>query len=172
MSLNVYDSPTFLGQKDKYLAGLSLPQLMILIAVAFTVFIFTLLLPFGFMFRLLIVVPVTGVSGVLLFGQIAGLTIPSYLFHAVSGIFSCPSYEEHQLLLLNGGPVWLEAQGGGGTKKRFGFLRRRKNQVTDSYAMEQQVSELHAEFDTKMVEGSVAVERMVRDSVRTLLRGS
>ena len=28
MPLSTYDCPTFLGQKDKYLAGLSLPQLM------------------------------------------------------------------------------------------------------------------------------------------------
>ena len=29
MSLGSYDSPTFLGQKDKYMLGLSLPELMV-----------------------------------------------------------------------------------------------------------------------------------------------
>ena len=71
-----YDSPTFLGQKDKYLMGLSLPQLMILIGVGFTGFVFTLLLPVGMMMRFAILAPCVGVFGVLFFGRISGLASP------------------------------------------------------------------------------------------------
>ena len=45
MDMGSYDSPTFLGQKDKYLMGLSLPQLMVAAVVG--VFWFLVSLMFG-----------------------------------------------------------------------------------------------------------------------------
>ena len=170
MALTSYDSPTFLGQKDKYLIGLSLPQLMILIGVAFTAFIFTLMIPGGFLVRLMVVIPITGFLGVLLFARIAGLSIPMYLVQAVSYMFRRPVYEEHQLLLLNGAPVWLEAQvqkSGGGF---FGKLRRGRSKAANSLEMEQRANELRTEFDSKVVESSVATEQLIREGIRTVLR--
>ena len=45
MALGSYDSPTFLGQKDKYLMGLSLPELLMAMGVAFGWFLVTLFFP-------------------------------------------------------------------------------------------------------------------------------
>ena len=164
-----YDSPTFLGRKDKYLMGLSLPQLMILIGVGFTGFVFTLLLPVGMMMRFAILAPATGVAGILFFGRIAGLSIPMYFLKALSYMFSKPVYEEHKFLLLNGAPVWLEAQ-----QQPRGLMRflRRGRRPADSLEMQDKAAQMRAEFDSKVVEGSVATEQFVRDAARTLLRGS
>ena len=55
-----YDSPTFLGQKDKYLMGLSLPQLMVALGVAAWWFIVTLMFPYSMLTRLMLMAPLTG----------------------------------------------------------------------------------------------------------------
>ena len=77
MNLDYYDSPTFLGQKDKYLLGLSLPELMVAMAIGGGWFFVMLLVPLGMMFRLLLSSPLTGMSMLLLFVRISGLSIPA-----------------------------------------------------------------------------------------------
>ena len=47
-----YDSPTFLGQKDKYLMGLSLPQIMVAMGVAAWWFFVSLTLPYSMITRI------------------------------------------------------------------------------------------------------------------------
>ena len=46
--LGAYDSPTFLGQKDRYMMGLSLPELIIAMVIAGGWFLVTLALPGAF----------------------------------------------------------------------------------------------------------------------------
>lgn len=169
MALSSYESPTFLGQKDKYMAGLSLPQLMGMVGIGVFIFVVTLLLPFGFVWRLALVVPLTAVVGMLVFARISGLSIPSFLLHSVVRAFSRPVYEEHQQLLVRGAVVWAEAQ----AQKRASGVRgrlRRGRAVTDSMEMEQRAREARAEFDSKVMEGAVATEQAIRDGIRTLMK--
>lgn len=169
MALAPYESPTFLGQKDKYLAGLSLPQLMGTLGMGLFVFVVTLLLPMSFVWRMVLVLPLTGVAASLVFVRISGLSVPSLLFHAVTRAFSRPVYEEHQQLLIQGGYVWVEAQARSRSRRPFGWLRRAKG-VKDGPEMEQRARELRAEFDGKVVEGAMAAEQAVRDGIRTLMK--
>ena len=81
-----YDSPTFLGQKDKYLMGLSLPQLMVAIGVAAWWFFVSLTFPYSTVTRILIMVPLTGASLALLFARISGLTVPMFVLLAIKGL--------------------------------------------------------------------------------------
>lgn len=167
MALSSYESPTFLATKDKYMLGLSLPQLMVMLAMGLFIFVVTLLLPFSFVWRLALVVPLTAVSGVLVFGRVSGLSIPSLAFHSVVRAFSRPVYEEHQQLLVKGAVVWVEAQRREG--RAFGWLRRGKG-AASGLEMEQRARELRAEFDGRMVDGTVAAEQAIRDGIRTLMK--
>ena len=166
-----YDSPTFLGQKDKYLMGLSLPQLMVALGVAAWWFIVTLMFPYSMLTRLMLMAPLTGMSLTLLFARIAGLTIPVFVLMSIKSLFSKPSYEEVDALVLNGDPDWVMMQRMREDNPGFmARLRGRKAALQTLDAQSKQV-ELQAEMDKQVVEGSMAAEQWVREGVRTLVRG-
>ena len=169
--LGSYDSPTFLGEKDRYLLGLSLPELMVAIGVAGGWFVVTLLLPVDFIIRLLVVLPLTGMSMAFLFLKISGLSIPRYVFLSILRLFRRPSFEESRELLVSGEPAWLELQrqrSESGGSSRFGFLRRRRRAVSIS---EERQAELKAEMDRQVTEGAVAAEQWAMDAIRSIVRG-
>ena len=169
MYLEPYDSPTFLAQKDKYMFGLSLPELMISLGVGALWFIVLLMFPIGAMYRIVLVLPVTGLTLAFLFVRIAGLSIPRFLFLSVLRTFRRPSFEETREGLLEGDAQWLELQRQRAESPgRFSFLNRgrRMAQLSDS-----QQAEVRAETDRQVNEGAVAAERMARDAIRTLLKG-
>lgn len=168
-----YDSPTFLGQKDKYLLGLSLPQLMVAMGVAIGWFLVTLSFPLSVLVRSLLLVPLTGVSLALVFARISGLSIPMFILLSIKSIFSKPSYEEKSLQVLEGDPVWVtlqqqKAENPGGF---FSKLRGRQKSAMHSLEAQEKQAELRAEVDKQVVESSVATEQWVRDGIRTLMKG-
>ena len=167
MALGSYDSPTFLGQKDKYLMGLSLPELMMAMGVGFGWFLITLLLPFSTIMRLVVLLPLTGFSMALLFVRISGLSIPMFLMLALMRMFSKPSYEETSVLMLNGQSEWLESQEQKGSK--FGSMRKRKQKILSDNEARQ--AEMKAELDKQVTEGAAAAEGWIRDGIRTLVKG-
>ena len=132
MPLSSYDSPTFLGQKDKYLVGLTLPQLMLSMGVGGLWFLFTLLLPYTMLVKLMVMIPATAVTVALLFVRIWGLSVPMLVALAIQRMMSKPMYEEFRELLILGAPEWVEEQrekaGRGGL---LGFLRRRRALAQD-----------------------------------------
>ena len=168
--LGAYDSPTFLGQKDRYMMGLSLPELIIAMVIAGGWFLVTLALPGGVLVRLLVVLPLTGISVAFLFARISGLSIPMYLLLSVLRIFRRPSFEESREILIEGQSAWLELrrQQQEGGRSRFGFLRRGKKAVT---IPEAQQAELKADMDRQITEGAVAAEQWAMDAIRSIARG-
>ena len=171
MALPPYESPTFLGSKDKYLLGLSLPQLLGVVAVAFIAFLFSLLLPFGFAMKMAVTIPSTIFVSFLIFGQIAGMMVPTFVILGVASLFRHPVYEEHHHLLINGGLVWLEAMEAKRMKGRFWRRLARRPTMTDDEEMAIRAAELQAELDSQVSQGAVAAEQMVRDGVRAILKG-
>ena len=166
-----YDSPTFLGQKDKYLMGLSLPQIMVAMGVAAWWFFVSLTLPYSMITRILIMVPLTGASLTLLFARIAGLTVPGFVLLSVKSLFSRPSFEEVDALVMNGDPDWVIMQRQKADSP--GFLARvkgRKSALNTLEARSKQ-AELRADVDKQVVETSKAAEQWVRDGVNTLIKG-
>ena len=169
--MGAYDSPTFLGQKDRYMLGLSLPELIIAIVVAGGWFVVSLAFPVGILVRLLVVLPLTGISVAFLFARISGLSIPMYLLLSLLRMFRRPSFEESREILLEGGSAWLELrrqQQQGGNRSRFGFLRRGRKAVT---IPEAQQAELKADMDRQITEGAVAAEQWAMDAIRSIARG-
>ena len=168
--LGPYDSPTFLGQKDRYLVGLSLPELIVAILIAGGWFLVTLGFPLGILLRLVVVLPLTGISVAFLFVRISGLSIPMYLLLSLLRLFRRPSFEESRELLLEGEPAWLELrrQQQEGGRSRFGFLRRGRKAMTIPEARQ---AELKADMDRQITEGAVAAEQWAMDAIRSIARG-
>ena len=171
MSLDYYDSPTFLGQKDKYLLGLSLPELMVAMAIGGGWFFVMLFVPLGMMFRLLLSLPLTGVSMLIMFVRISGLSIPAYLILSLVRVFRRPSYEETSQFILEGQPAWLELQRqnlerGSGLSWLLGRGRRAAASMPEA-----QKAELKAEVDRQVTDAAVAAEGWARDAIRILARG-
>ena len=168
--LGAYDSPTFLGQKDRYLLGLSLPELIIAMVIAGGWFLVMLGFPLGIFLRLVVVLPLTGVSVAFLFVRISGLSIPMYLLLSLLRLFRRPSFEESRELLLEGEPAWLELrrQQQEGGRSRFGFLRRGRKAMTIPEARQ---AELKADMDRQITEGAVAAEQWAMDAIRSIARG-
>ena len=170
MAIGSYDSPTFLGQKDKYMLGLSLPQLMGAVGVGFCWFLVTLLFPYSTPVRMAMMAPLTGVTLALLFVRIVGLTIPVFLILSFLRLFSKPSYEETREFLLDGRPEWLEAERlkmERGSRKRS----RRQREPAPELGLGAKQAELRAEVDKQVTAGAVAAEQWVRDGVRVLMKG-
>ena len=168
--LGPYDSPTFLGQKDRYLLGLSLPELIVAMLIAGGWFVVTLGFPLGILLRLVVVLPLTGVSVAFLFVRISGLSIPMYLLLSLLRLFRRPSFEESRELLLEGEPAWLELrrQQQEGGRSRFGFLHRGRKAMTIPEARQ---AELKADMDRQITEGAVAAEQWAMDAIRSIARG-
>ena len=164
-----YDSPTFLSQKDKYLFGLTLVQLVMILAVGGFYFLLTFMLPLGSMVtRLLVLVPAVGVTAVLMFVRIAGLSLPSFIFLAATVKLRNSSYEAPKSSLMRGSALWLTQLEEKGQRSRMG---RKKDEVSKTMDLEQRKSEVKAEVDKAVVEGSVAAQQWVRDGINTLMKG-
>ena len=171
MSLGSYDSPTFLGQKDKYMLGLSLPELMVSMSIGAFWFFLMFLIPVGFLIRAAIALPLTGASMSLLFVRIAGLSIPGFLLLSLVRVFRRPSYEEVQEFVLGGSPAWLdiERQKGEKNSRLFGLVR--KGRKVAASVPEAQRAEIRAEMDRQVTETAAEAESWARDAIRSLVKG-
>ena len=170
MALGSYDSPTFLGQKDKYIMGLSLPELMMALGVGFAWFLVSLLMPFSTIMRMMVLAPVILSSLILMFVRISGLTIPMFLILSVVRSFNKPSFEETQELVLTGPAEWLKNQ----EKKKGGLAKLGsavKDKADEVVGDESRQAEVKAEVDKNVTEAAMAAEQWVRDGVRTLVKG-
>ena len=176
--MEYYDSPTFLGQKDIYLMGLTLIQLLALVGIGFVIFLSLMSFPLSLLVRLLLVLPLTGISGFLLFGRIAGLSVPVYLLSAMTAPFRRMVYEESLTQSLNGTDVWLKQQelrAAGVAEKKglasgLGFLGSKRREAADM-ASGNQGKEAKAEVEKGLAEGSRAAEQWVREGVGAVFRG-
>ena len=171
MPLGSYDSPTFLGQKDKYMLGLSLPQLMVAVGVIFFWFLVSLAFPYTTQVRLAIMTPLSSVTLALIFVRISGLSIPVYLGLTVLRMFSRPSFEDMGEKMVLGQPEWLEQQRLRSEREGLGSRLRRGRSRAQSVEVESKRVEVQAEVDKTVTETAVGAEQWVREGVRTLIRG-
>ena len=171
MAVGSYDSPTFLGQKDKYLVGLTLPQLMVGLGVGFLWFLLSLMLPYGMLVKLCMILPCTILSLVLLFARVWGLSIPMFVLLSLQRSMVKPMYEEFKELVLLGAPEWVEEQQKKAGRKGLRARLRRKAAVMNDPDVEARKAEMKAEVDRQVTEGAGVVEEWVRDGVSGFLKG-
>ena len=169
---DVYDSPTFLGEKDTYLMGLTLVQLVILMAIGAFIFMVSFMMPFGSLIvRILFVVPSTGLFGLVMFVRLTGLSIPAYVFLSIASLLRRPSFEETRELLLSPDPRWVEAQAQRGGTSRIDAFRRRARTKADAMDFDSRAAEAKAEVDKQVSAGALSAKQWVEDGARTLLKG-
>ena len=174
MSLDSYDSPTFLSQKDVYVFGLSLMQMMAAVGIAGFWFLMGLMTPYSTMVRLLMTVGLSMVSFVVVFVQVSGLSLPMFVFLLLLRSFIKPGYEGPRSAIEDGDVNWarsLEKGALGREKKsRFGFLKFwAKGVEVDKVDMAKR--EMEAEVSRQVNEAGKAAESAVRDGIRALVKG-
>ncbi len=178
MPTGSYDSPTFLSQKDKLFLGLSLPEFVLSMAVAFFWFLISLTFDRPMMTRLMFVAPLTGVTLTLMFVRLSGMHIPIFLAVAVMRTFRKPSYEDPEADVFIGNEVWQQLESKRAAKlarknarqgRFMGIIGRRRKQAQAVQA--EHGGEVRAEIDKGVVEGSIAAEQWVRDAVKTVVKG-
>ena len=168
-----YDSPTFLSQKDKYFMGLSMVQMLGVVATGGMCFIFSLMLPFGLLLRVGVVVVATVGISVLVFGRVAGLSFPNYLMLMVFAPLRRTVYEESADVLVAGSSEFLmaleekESRGKRERGESDGWVARGREMATGEES-EQRRNEIKAEVNKGMVEGVQGLEGMVKDGFRSL----
>lgn len=175
--LGSYDSPTFLSQKDKYLLGLSLPQLMAVLGIGATLFLVTLGTPLGLTVRLGITLGGTAIGGIILFARIQGLMIPVYIALLVTRSFVSPVFEDVSDGLRNGPAVWRQQQAArqkamvsGDRKARaFGFLSKKKQRL-ESDELVAKRGDLEAAAKQQATQVLVDGEAWVRDGIRSFVK--
>lgn len=171
-----YDSPTFLSQKDKYFMGLSMVQMLGVVVIAFVVFFLSLTFPGGMWMRVIVVAVGTLVVSVLVFGRIAGLSIPGFVFLMVTSPMRRTVYEEDSEVLLAGSSEFLaaleakEAREGRGEPRGDGWLARGRELVTGEETAERR-GEIRADLEKGMVEGAQSLEGMLKDGIRSIKGG-
>lgn len=181
MAIPSYESPTFLGQKDAYLAGLTLPQLMASIVIGGLWFMVAFLFPYGMIGRLIIAGGLTGLSVILLFARVAGMNIPMFLGLSLLRVFVKPGFEERAEHLIDGDPDWVElrlwnaeraerAKLAGSKRSMFAGLPGRGKKAA-SLVTEQQRQEVKTDLEKGVSDASMAVEQGVRDAVRSFMKG-
>lgn len=175
--LGSYDSPTFLSQKDKYLLGLSLPQLMGVLGIGAALFLTTLGLPWGLTIRMGITLGGTALGGIILFGRIQGLMIPIYLALLVTRSFVRPAYEDVSDGLRNGPAVWRqqqaarqEAANAGDKKSRMFGILAKKRQRLESDDLVAKRGDVEAAAKQQATQVLVDGEQWVRDGIRSFIK--
>lgn len=168
-----YDSPTFLSQKDKYFMGLSMVQMLGIVAIAGITFVFSLMLPFGLLVRVIVVVVATVGIGVLVFGRIAGLSVPSYVLLMALSPLRRTVYEEDPGVLVAGSSEFLaaleekEARAKRDRGENDGWLARSREFATSEDSAQRR-NEMKAEVNKGMVEGAQSLEGMVKEGLKNL----
>ena len=165
-----YDSPTFLSQKDKYFMGLSLVQMLGVVVIAFVAFFLSLTFPMGMVGRLIMVILGTVVTGVLVFGRIAGLSIPGYVLLMLLSLVRRSVYEEGAEVLLAGSDEFLaglEEREARGAARAEGWLSRGRDLAVGEERAAWR-NEVKTEVNKGVVQGAQSVEEMVRDGIRNI----
>lgn len=98
-----YDSPTFLGRKDKLMLGLSLMQMMAVVFTTLSWFVVSLgFTSFSMLERFMFVVPAELATAVFLMVKPYGLYIPVYVWLMVKGLIFRQMYESEGHMLVHG----------------------------------------------------------------------
>ena len=173
-----YDSPTHLGQKDKYMMGFSLPELIVCFLIFGVSFGICMALPYNILIQCGIAIPMGAISVFLLFFKKWGLSVPHCLYYLISRTFKKPVYEDVAEVLISGPPAWLAMQhakeeGVVEKKKKLRFIPTMgSKRVRDSrQAVVDNKDLLATEAERTLDEGARAVDGWLREGIRIVMKG-
>lgn len=102
-----YDSPTFLGRKDKIVMGLTLGQLGIVLGGGLVWFVVILGMDRGMMESMLLFAPLHAGTCIIGLVRIAGLMIPVYFLVFLKSLITCAVYHVEREEARAGLPEWF-----------------------------------------------------------------
>ena len=169
MSLGTYDSPTFLGKKDVYLLGLTMPQIAISLGTLACWFLVALMFNLTMQQRLIYFGPCFIVTLLLLFVRMSGLMLPTFLILFVKYILVKPRYESSPEMLLDG-PVEMSAVNADqvGPKALLRKLKPFGRKIKDDDGLVARRSEVQAEASRQSDEMMRNANSGVKDLVKSL----
>ena len=174
MALPAYDSPTFLGRKDRFLLGMSMSQLGIcaLVAVCWWFFLqWTTgldLIPRAVVFGVC-----QGATVAALFVRLSGLSVPAYCWLMVKQMLRKPFWESSRDWLVNGVPdpaAEARAERAAGKRSLLGRLLPGGRKAGE-LELDERRYELQAEGEQAMEESMRAGQDFVKEGMRALWRG-
>ena len=174
MPLPAYDSPTFLGRKDKFLLGLTMNQLgFCLVSLLLWYLVASQAVGGGWMRQAAVIAPGHGATMAVLLVRIAGISVPMYGLLFVQRLIKKPLWESDRDVLINGaGGLEAESESGeaepppSGLRGKLLALVRRRSDLT-----EERRFELEAEGEQAMEQSVRSGHQFIRDGLRALWRG-
>ena len=102
MSLGTYDSPTFLGKRDVYLLGLTMPQIAASGGIAVAWLLLAMMFTMTMQMRLIVFGPMYLFTLAMVFVKPFGLMLPVLTVLALKYLFVKPMYESDPVQLIDG----------------------------------------------------------------------
>ena len=101
-----YDSPTFLGRKDKVLLGMTAGQVVVFMVSIVVWSMVAFSMDLGLLMRLVLFGPLHALTVAMLTVKIGGALLPSYLLLALKGATLTPLYHSSDVEMRSGLPEW------------------------------------------------------------------
>ena len=101
-----YDSPTFLGRKDKVLLGMTGGQVVVFMGSIVLWSMVAFSMDLGFLMRVVLFGPLHGLTVAMLTVKIGGTLLPSYLLLALKSMVLTPLYHSSDAEMRSGLPEW------------------------------------------------------------------
>lgn len=173
MALPAYDSPTFLGRKDRFLLGMSMSQLAVCALVAVFWWFFLQwttgldLIPRAVVFGICQAATVAA-----LFVRLSGLSVPTYCWLMLKQMVRKRLWQSSREWLVNGVPdPAAEARAERAAGKRSLLGRLLPGGQKAELELDESRYELQAEGEQAMEESVRAGQDFVKEGMRALWRG-
>lgn len=173
MSLPTYDSPTFLGKRDVYLLGLTMPQIAAAAGIAIAWLLVAMMFTMTMQMRLIVFGPMYLFTLLMVFVKPFGLALPVLAFLWAKYLFVKPSYECSDGMLLEGPDEPMEVPAEQMSRLRaalskvFPFMKK----VARDDAFEARRAEAQAEASRQADEAMRNARSGMFDLVKSLWKG-
>lgn len=190
--MGTYDSPTFLGNKDKLVMGMTIGQVALFIGAG----VFWLMLALSFEFSVLMSLalfgPAHGATVAFFLVKLSGMSIPMYLLAMVQSMVSATVYHVDAAEARRGMPEWFAdiesaaataggaedlahiRQSGAGSRRWLGpllFFRRRAAATAVTAATEESRMLAGLEAEQRANEAARGAQRTLRTMFRLMVKG-
>lgn len=186
-----YDSPTFLGNKDKLLLGMTIGQVGLFMGSGLLWLMIALAAEFSMVKSLLIFGPAHALTVAFVTVKLSGIALPMYLLAMLSSLVSSAVYHVDAAGAKEGLPDWFEAaqpaevaagdviiaqveEDGVSSRRWLGTLRffRRKARASASSRFSQETRNLAGlEAEQRSNEAARGLQRSLRTMFRMVVKG-
>ena len=172
MSLGTYDSPTFLGKRDVYLLGLTMPQIAASGGIAVAWLLLAMMFNITMQMRLIVFGPMYLFTLAMVFVKPFGLMLPILALLWLKYLFVKPTYESDPVQLIDGHLERLPASADAvGLKAKLRKLLPFMRKVSKDDAFEARTSEAKAEASKQADEMMRNAHTGVLDLLKSLWKG-